>query len=94
MILADTSAWVEYDLATGSAVHKRMVQLIAEEGPCPSRNRWSWKCWLARSDPRALELRRLLLRFRLLRFETVQDVDLVCRCQIVGITLDQVSAQT
>lgn len=33
MILADTSAWIEYDRATGSAVHRRMRQLIAEEKP-------------------------------------------------------------
>ena len=29
MILADTSAWVEFDRATGSAVDRRLTQLIA-----------------------------------------------------------------
>ncbi len=29
MILADTSAWVEYDTATGSAVDQRLADLIA-----------------------------------------------------------------
>jgi predicted nucleic acid-binding protein len=36
MILADTSAWVEYDRATGSAVDQRLADLIAgidDEGP-------------------------------------------------------------
>jgi len=31
MILADTSAWVEYDRATGSAVHRRVVELISAD---------------------------------------------------------------
>ena len=30
MILADTSAWVEYDRATGSAADERLTQLIAD----------------------------------------------------------------
>ena len=33
MILADTSAWVEYDRATGSAVDLRLRDLIAADGP-------------------------------------------------------------
>jgi predicted nucleic acid-binding protein len=33
MILADTSAWVEYDRATGSAVDTRLTRLIADEEP-------------------------------------------------------------
>ena len=33
MILADTSAWVEYDRATGSAVDQRLTELIRDEGP-------------------------------------------------------------
>ena len=33
MILADTSAWVEYDRATGSAVDRRLTDLITEGGP-------------------------------------------------------------
>ncbi len=32
MILADTSAWVEYDRATGSAVDRRMTGLIKDGG--------------------------------------------------------------
>ncbi len=33
MILADTSAWVEYDRGTGSAVHRRLAELIGDDGP-------------------------------------------------------------
>ena len=33
MILADTSAWVEYDRATGSSVDLRLSDLVATEGP-------------------------------------------------------------
>jgi len=33
VILADTSAWVEFDRATGSAVDRRMAELIASDGP-------------------------------------------------------------
>ena len=33
MILADTSAWVEYDRASGSAVDLRISALIDSEGP-------------------------------------------------------------
>lgn len=31
MILADTSAWIEYDRATGSAVDERLQAVIAAE---------------------------------------------------------------
>jgi predicted nucleic acid-binding protein len=33
MILADTSAWVEYDRATGSSVDERLTELITTDGP-------------------------------------------------------------
>ncbi len=33
MFLADTSAWVEYDRATGSPVDLRLTSLIADDGP-------------------------------------------------------------
>ena len=33
MILADTSAWVEYDRATGSTTDRRISELIATEEP-------------------------------------------------------------
>jgi len=33
VILADTSAWVEYDRATGSPVDRRLTELISTDGP-------------------------------------------------------------
>ncbi len=33
MILADTSAWVEYDRATGSSADQRVADLIIADGP-------------------------------------------------------------
>jgi predicted nucleic acid-binding protein len=33
VILADTSAWIEYDRATGSAVDRRLTALIGDGSP-------------------------------------------------------------
>ena len=33
MILADTSAWVEYDRNTGSHADQRIAELISDDGP-------------------------------------------------------------
>ena len=91
MILADTSAWVEYDRATNSAVHQRMHQLIAEEGPLSVTEPVLMEVLAgARSDRRELDLRRLLLRFTLLHFDAASDFDSAARtyrrCRAVGIT--------
>jgi predicted nucleic acid-binding protein len=91
MILADTSAWVEYDRATGSPVHRRVAELIASEGPLAVTEPVIMEVLAgARSDQRELDLRRLLLRFRLLRFEAVADFDAAARiyrrCRAVGFT--------
>ena len=65
MILADTSAWVEYDRATGTAVHGRMVQLIASDERQLSVTEPVMMEVLAgaRDNRRELDLRRLFLRF-------------------------------
>jgi predicted nucleic acid-binding protein len=92
VILADTSAWIEYDRATGSTVDQRLAQLIAAE-----------KGWLAvtepvamevlagaRSEQREVDLRRLLLHFDLLRFDATADFDgaarIYRRCRTAGVT--------
>jgi len=70
MILADTSAWVEYDRATGSQVDERLVELIATDGPLAVTEPVIMEVLAgARSDAREDQLRRLLLRAALL----VQD---------------------
>lgn len=91
MILADTSAWVEYDRATGSAVDQRLTALIASDGPVAVTEPVVMEVLAgARSDQRESELRRLLLRFHLLTFDVVADFDgavrIYRRCRRAGVT--------
>ena len=91
MILADTSAWVEFDRATGTAVHLRMRQLIQDGG------------LLAVTEPVALEvlggavderrrddLNRLLHGFDWLPFRAESDfaaaADIYRTCRRTGVT--------
>ncbi len=91
MILADTSAWVEYDRATGSAVDLRLSQLIEAEGPIAVTEPVIMEVLAgARSDTREADLRRLLLRFHLHHFDAAADFDgavrIYRRCRQAGIT--------
>ena len=91
MILADTSAWVEYDRATGSAVDRRLASLIADEGPLAVTEPVVMEVLAgARDDRREADLRRLLMRFDLLRFDAAADFDAAARiyrrCRGAGIT--------
>lgn len=91
MILVDTSAWVEYDRATGSAVDQRLTELIAGDRPVAVTEPVIMEVVAgARSDERAGDLRRLLLRFDLLRFDIAADFDAAAsiyrKCRGVGIT--------
>ncbi len=91
MILADTSAWVEYDRATGSAVDRRLTELIATDGPIAVTEPVIMEVLAgARSDARQADLRRLLLRFHLYQFDPAADFDgaarVYRRCRQVGIT--------
>ncbi len=91
MILADTSAWVEYDRATGSAVDQRLTALIAAEGSLAVTEPVVMEVLAgARGDAREEDLRRLLLRFGLLRFDAAADFDAATRiyrrCRGAGIT--------
>jgi predicted nucleic acid-binding protein len=91
VILADTSAWVEYDRATGSAVDRRLSELIATGGPVAVTEPVTMEVLAgARSDDRESDLRRLLLRFALLRFDAVADFDgavrIYRRCRRAGVT--------
>ena len=91
MILADTSAWVEYDRATGSAVDQRLVALIATDGPLAVTEPVVMEVLAgARSDQREADLRRMLLRFHLLHFDATADFDAAARiyrrCRNAGIT--------
>lgn len=91
MILADTSAWVEYDRATGSPLDRRLTGLIESEGPVAVTEPVVMEVLAgARDDQRETQLRRLLLRFDLLRFDPVVDFDgavrIYRRCRRAGLT--------
>ncbi len=91
MILADTSAWVEFDRATGSPVDLRMAELIAGDGPLMFTEPVLMEVLAgARSDARETDLRRLLLRFSLAHFDAVTDFDAAARiyrrCRKAGVT--------
>jgi predicted nucleic acid-binding protein len=91
VILADTSAWVEYDRATGSAVDERLTQLISDEGPVAVTEPVVMEVLAgARTDERKSDLRRLLLGFDLLRFDCGADFDgavhVYRRCRAAGVT--------
>ncbi|MGI8430432.1 MAG: type II toxin-antitoxin system VapC family toxin [Solirubrobacteraceae bacterium] len=91
MILADTSAWVEFDRATGSQVHRRLSQLIGSgEQLATSEPVVMEVISGARDDRRERELRRLLMRFRLLRIDAAVDFDgaarIYRRCRSAGVT--------
>jgi len=92
VILADTSAWVEYDRGTGSAADQRLQELI-ESG---TRRLAVTEPVLmellagARNERRETDLRRLLGRFELLGFDRVADFDgavrIYRRCRTAGVT--------
>jgi predicted nucleic acid-binding protein len=91
VILADTSAWVEYDRATGSPVDVRVANLIADDGPLAVTDPVVMEVLAgARTDQRKADLRRLLLRFELLRFDIAADFDgaarIYRRCRREGVT--------
>jgi predicted nucleic acid-binding protein len=91
VILADTSAWVEYDRATGSAVDRRLAELIDIAGPLAVTEPVLMEVLAgARDERRELDLRRLLLRFELLAFDAVSDfegaVAIYRCCRAAGVT--------
>jgi predicted nucleic acid-binding protein len=91
MILADTSAWVEYDRASGSPAEQRLSGLIETDGAVAVTEPVVMEVLAgARTAERERELRRLLLRFHLLGFDVVADFDgavrIYRRCRSVGIT--------
>lgn len=91
MILADTSAWIEYDRATGSAVDRRLFDLIDRDGPVAVTEPVIMEVVAgARTEAREADLSRLLRRFALLAFDPLADFDAAARiyrrCRNVGVT--------
>jgi len=91
VILADTSAWVEYDRSTGSPADERLTELVTADGPVAVTEPIVMEVLAgARSDKREDDLRRLLLRFGLLHFDAAADFDAAVRiyrrCRKAGVT--------
>jgi predicted nucleic acid-binding protein len=91
VILADTSAWIEYDRATGSAVDRRLAELIRTEGPIVVTEPVVMEVLAgARNDERETLLGNLLRRFDLLRFDATADFEAAARiyrrCRKAGVT--------
>jgi predicted nucleic acid-binding protein len=91
VILADTSAWVEYDRATGSRVDHRIEDLIRADGPLVVTEPVIMEVVAgARNAMRESDLRRLLQRFALLGFDGAVDFDAAARiyrrCRQAGVT--------
>jgi predicted nucleic acid-binding protein len=91
VILAHTSAWVEYDRATNSPVDRRLTALIGSDGPVAVTQPVVMEVLAgARDDRRESDLRRLLTRFELLSFDAVADFDgavrIYRRCRAAGVT--------
>jgi predicted nucleic acid-binding protein len=91
VILVDTSAWIEYDRATGSAVDQRLTELISTGDQVAVTEPVIMEVLAgACDDEREADLRRLMLRFALLRFDVAADFDSAVRiyrsCRGVGVT--------
>lgn len=91
MILADTSAWVEYDRATGSAVDARLADLIEGEGQLAVTEPVVMEVLAgARDEVREQQLRRLLSSFHLARLDPASDWEAAARiyrrCRRAGVT--------
>jgi predicted nucleic acid-binding protein len=91
VILADTSAWVEFDRSTGSTVHLRLRSLVDEGDQLAVTEPVIMEVLAgARDDMREVQLRRLLTRFTLLGFDPAADFDgaarIYRRCRAHGVT--------
>jgi predicted nucleic acid-binding protein len=91
VILVDTSAWAEYDRATGSATDRRLTELIRHDGPIALTEPVVMQVLAGvRSDSRENDFRRFFARFHLLPFDPVSDFHAAARvyrrCRAVGIT--------
>jgi predicted nucleic acid-binding protein len=91
VILVDTSGWVEFDRATGSLVDTRLTELIATTDEIAVTEPVIMEVLAgARDDRREHDLRRLMQRFTLMRFDAAIDFDAATRiyrtCRRAGVT--------
>lgn len=92
MILVDTSAWVEYQRATGSAADRRLTAAIEGRERLATMGIVLLELLAgARDEQQAHDLRRLLLRCRYLRLEEPSDLEaaalLYRACRREGMTV-------
>jgi predicted nucleic acid-binding protein len=92
VILADTSAWVEYLRATGSPVHLRLRELIEAEGDLRTTEVVMMELLAGATTVEGVaRLRRLLGRFDVLPVEGLADyeaaAELYRRCRAGGETI-------
>ena len=91
MILADTSAWVEYDRGTESTVDRRLAELIENVGSVAVTEPVVMEVLAgARDSHRETQLRRLLASVEMLNFDAIADFDgavhIYRRCRAKGVT--------
>lgn len=91
MILVETSAWVEYDRATGSTVDRRLTELITAGADIAVTEPVLMEVLAgARDDSSWSQLRRLLTSFRWIAADPVVDFEGAARvyrsCRAAGIT--------
>ena len=91
MILADTSAWVEYDRATGSPVDLRLADLIGSGDDLAVTEPVLMEVLAgARDEEAASELRRLLTSFGWVTADAGVDFEGAARvfrvCRTAGLT--------
>jgi predicted nucleic acid-binding protein len=92
VILADTSAWVEYLRATGSPTHRRMRQLIGADADVVTTDVVVMELLAgATTDEELTQLRRMLLPFEHLPVDPLDDfeaaADLYRQCRRGGETV-------
>jgi predicted nucleic acid-binding protein len=75
VILVETSAWVEYDRATGSQVDQAVKQLLHSGGMASTEPVLMEVMAGARSDEAATTLRRLLTSFKWIPTDPVADFE-------------------
>jgi hypothetical protein len=91
MILVDTSAWVEYDRATGTPTDQHLTALITESADLAVTEPVLMEVLAgAKSDHAARQLRRLLTSFYWIPAEASTDFEAAAatyrKCRSAGIT--------
>ncbi|HWI20981.1 MAG TPA: PIN domain-containing protein [Baekduia sp.] len=91
MILADTSAWIEYQRGTGSRSDRRIQELIETDSELAFTEPVLMEFVAgAATSATAERLRRLLVRTRSLPFDAGADFDIAAeiyrRCRTAGVT--------